>query len=274
MIKHYLSIFATFLSLQMAVAQVPIFQSKEIISGEINSGYYLLLPTEDLPKIQETWQSFLQKQGRFTKVDNQVYMVEALDAPFARSHDVRSLQSTVQASKGMVKVFFSFRSVRSAVADKINPNEIQDWCKPFLNEFHQWQGQKLHVAELDLLRSQQKSLDREVARLQSSIERNLKQQNKLDQSIRQTPEELSKIISEKEALTQSLIQQNSPNESLQKESLKKEKDIQKLQTQSKRNEKQLSNKERALQKIRTDFLQKERERRLRQEVLDSKINRN
>jgi len=270
--KKILFFLVTFLaSFHMTVAQYPVFQSKEVLDGEIQTGYYILLPTDDLTAVQESWQSFLQKQGRLNKVVNQLYNVDALTSPLAREYDLSTLTSTVIGLKGFTKVFWSFQSRRSSGKDLAEIQAIANWLAPFIEDVQNWQSLKLKALEVEQFKAQQKTLDREVARLQSSIERNLKQQNKLDQSIRQTPEELSKIIQEKEVLTQSMIQQDVASEDLQKESKKKEKDIQKLRAQSKKNEKQLTSKEKSLQKLRTDFIKKEKERRLHQEVLDSKI---
>lgn len=273
MIKQVILTLATIFITLICHAQVPVFQSKELVVDQVKTGYYVLFPIENTLLVQEAWQGFLQREGKVQKSEPMVYQLSNPTSTILRDLDIASLTSQIKTGKGFTKVFCSFESNRNRFQDRDRLREISSWFEPFIQDVLSAQGKQLLALEIEQLQSQQKAMDREVSRLQTSIERNLKQQNKLDASIRRSPEELSKIISEKEELTQTLIQQGVPDEELQKQSVKKEKSINRIKSQAKRQEKQLTSKEKALQKLRTDFLQKEREKRMSQEVLDSKPKR-
>ncbi|MFN4085985.1 MAG: hypothetical protein ACK4LB_08595 [Spirosomataceae bacterium] len=271
MMKKSILLLSFLFSSIVSNAQLPVFQSKELVLEQVKSGYYVLLPSTDVTQIIESWQRFLQREGKLQKNDLTIFQVSQPTSAWLRDLEITMLSSQITAGKGFTKVFCAFESTgRTRNTDFLRNTEVVAWFQPFINEVLAMEGKKMLGLELDQLQAEQKSMDRDVARLQSSIERNLKQQNKLDASIRNTPEELSKIISEKEELTQSLLQQDVSEEELIKQSAKKEKSISRIKSQAKKQEKQLSSKERALQKLRTEFLQKEKERKQHAEVLNSK----
>jgi hypothetical protein len=238
-----------FLFISSVNVSAQIYKGKNLYQGSHESSFFLF-SNQSEKDLEDDLTEYLQGIGKVSNPEKHIFRVEKLKSNDI-SVDLKAIDVVFESNKKFQKLSFFFINKDSEVFSSFEIKER--YALELVEEFQKFTLKNLEVklakenikfAEANLADAQKNQ-----AKIEKSLENNLKDQEKLGKKLDATPEMLTKALSEKEEIVGELYSEKETEvdskikADLEKASAKKEKEILKIQKEKEKAESKLSKKE-------------------------------
>jgi hypothetical protein len=238
-----------FLCIGTITVSAQIHKGQNLYHGSHENSFFLFSNQAE-KDLEDDLTEYFQAIGKISNPEKHVFRVEKLKNNEI-SVDLKAIDVVFESNKKFQKLSFFFLDRDFAV---LSAFQIKDrYALELVEEFQKFTLKNL---EMKLAKENIKFADanladakKDQAKIEKSLESNLKDQEKLGKKLDATPEMLTKALSEKEEIVGELYSEKETEvdikikEDLEKASTKKEKEILKIQKEKEKAESKLSKKE-------------------------------
>lgn len=236
-----------------------VFVSDNIHNG-VNKKSFIYLSTQNEKDLSKDLEAYLGQFGKVSKPEKNIYRIQNLKGN-SISSDLNYIDVISKSNKNLEKLeFFFLNDANNALNNnELNSGEAEKFVQSFINHNKNSLEAKLLTENLSIAEEELKDAQKDLKKVEKSIENNLKDQQKLGKKLDSSPELVAKAMSEKEEITSQLfsdttqVLDDKTKTSLSKASQKKDKEISKIEKDAKKAESNLSKKEDELEDLKKEL---------------------
>lgn len=246
--KYFLSLALSFTSL-LTIAQSRVYTGNHLFGKEAVNAYFILSNQDD-KELKADLEAYLKPLGKISNPGKTSYSIEKMKNSMI-SQELESIVVQIVSTKKMTKVVFFFldREMMPLKSFEIKAKEAEAFVSGFEDLVQK--NLEIKMAEENLRNAEDElsATQKDIKKLEKSLENNLKEQEKLGKKLDQSPELMAKALSEKEELVGKIYSDDSTSSDLktkteiEKASTKKEKEISKIKKDQEKAESKLEKKE-------------------------------
>lgn len=254
--KNLLFILLTALSVPLS-AQVYVGQN---MHNGVEKRSYSVLSNQDSKELADDLEKYLGRFGKVSKPGKNIYRIQNLKGNTV-STDLGYIDVVSKSTKKLEKLeFFFLNDAHNALNDhELNPGGAEKFIQEFIDFSQQKLQARLVGENLSLAEDELKEAKKGQAKIEKSIESNLKEQQKLGKKLDSSPELMARAMSEKEEIVTQLstdstqVLDDKAKTELSKASQKKDKEISRIQKETEKAEGKLEKKEAELEDLKKEL---------------------
>lgn len=254
--KNLLFILLTALSVPLS-AQVYVGQN---MHNGVEKRSYSVLSNQDSKELADDLEKYLGRFGKVSKPGKNIYRIQNLKGNTV-STDLGYIDVVSKSTKKLEKLeFFFLNDAHNALNDhELNPGGAEKFVQEFIDFSQQKLQARLVGENLSLAEDELKEAKKGQAKIEKSIESNLKEQQKLGKKLDSSPELMARAMSEKEEIVTQLstdstqVLDDKAKTELSKASQKKDKEISRIQKETEKAEGKLEKKEAELEDLKKEL---------------------
>ncbi|NBA85762.1 hypothetical protein GVN16_08330 [Emticicia sp. CRIBPO] len=259
-----------------ANAQSTVLQGLTLIQDKPTDAQYVLLHI-DQKDVSAEVKKYLTEFGKVVESPKNHFKVDNPRSVGVSDH-LSSIMAKVEEYKDLTKVYFIFMGNGNKPLEKAETDEYKSAL--FVEKFGvmAYKNLEIRLGELDIKQAEENYNDaqKNVKKIEKSLESNLKDQEKLGKKLDASPEAMTKLLSEKEEITKKMygdnetLVDNSTEEELKKAALKKEKEIVKNQKDKEKTTSKLEKKENDFNELKNNLFEAKARLKNAEVILDNK----
>lgn len=259
-----------FITLSFTNANAQVFIS-ENVHDETNKPSYTVFSNQDDKDLSKNLDDFLSKNGKVNKVDKNILRLQT-SKHNAISSELKYVDVIQKSTKKMEKLEFFFldKDDNAIEEKKFNSAEAAKFVQEFVN-YNNKQIEAGFIAEnIANTEDELKEAEKELSKIEKSIESNYKDQAKLGKKLDASPELLAQAMAEKDDLSSQIVDgESTDSKTLSKAWKKKDKKISKLKKDAAKAETKLEAKEKELEELKEELNYAKAHVKAREKVLSS-----
>ncbi len=221
---------------------------------------YSVLSNQDSKELTDDLEKYLGQFGKVSKPGKNIYRIQNLKGNTV-STDLGYIDVVSKSTKKLEKLeFFFLNDAHNALNDhELNPGGAEKFVQEFIDFSQQKLQARLVGENLSLAEDELKEAKKDQAKIEKSIESNLKEQQKLGKKLDSSPELMARAMSEKEEIVSQLstdstqMLDDKAKTGLSKASQKKDKEISRIQKETEKAEGKLEKKEAELENLKKEL---------------------